>query len=156
MIIKMHEFIEKACEGSGVQNDDRNVWVTVDGIVCTVDIKEVIDHSENVPFEASDFLENNADHFAWVTLYEQFCEKNRERSMRRYFLQGDEYNAIGFVFDDGMLVFDCETLEEAKAWDYSAIDGCESAQEAKTCIGSDKIEIYPFIEDEWEEVTELE
>lgn len=75
--MELQEFIKKACEGSGVQNDDRNVWVTVDGIVCLVDIEEVIDHSETVPFEASDYLENNAEHFAWVTLYEQFCDKEK-------------------------------------------------------------------------------
>lgn len=70
------KFIEKAIQGSGVQNDSTNVWVVVDGIQCTVSINDVLDHEETVPFEASDYLENNIDAPAWDDLYNQYCEEN--------------------------------------------------------------------------------
>ena len=72
-MLKFNEFIEKALEGNGVQNDYSFVWVDVDGFQFTVSIDDVLDHEEAEPFEASVYLENNLDAPAWDNLYEQYC-----------------------------------------------------------------------------------
>lgn len=72
-MLKFREFIEKALEGNGVNNDSSDVWVVVDGVHCTVSIDDVLDHEETEPFEASAYLESNIDAPAWDNLYEQYC-----------------------------------------------------------------------------------
>ena len=72
-MLKFNEFIEKALEGNGVQNDSSFVWVDVDGFQFTVSIDDVLDHEETEPFEASAYLEDNLDSPAWDYLYEQYC-----------------------------------------------------------------------------------
>ena len=74
-MLKFREFIEKALEGNGVQNDSSDVWVVVDGVQCTVSIDDVLDHEETEPFEASAYLESNLDAPAWDDLYEQYCRE---------------------------------------------------------------------------------
>lgn len=71
----LEQFISSACEGSGVQNDSTDIWVNVDGITCSVRIGDVLAHDEKVPFEASEYLENNSDVVAWLDLYEQYCSE---------------------------------------------------------------------------------
>lgn len=71
-MLSLKEFIERACEGSGVQNDSTNAWVAVDGITCSVKIGDVLDHDEKEPFEASEYLENHLDSPVWDDLYEQY------------------------------------------------------------------------------------
>lgn len=71
------DFVEAALEGNGVMNDGQEVWVVVDGNQYTVDVSDVLDHKETMPFEASYTLEENLDHPAWEALYEQYeaeCE----------------------------------------------------------------------------------
>ena len=76
--------------------------------------------------------------------------------MKKMFLESNGYNMVGFLFDDGMVTFDCETLEEAKAMDISNVEGSNSAVECAACCGLDVDSfIYPFNEDEWEKVIEL-
>ena len=77
-MLKFREFIEKALEGNGVQNDSSYVWVEFDGVQFTVQIDDVLDHEETEPFEASDYLESNLDSPAWDDLYEQYCEEVEE------------------------------------------------------------------------------
>lgn len=77
---------------------------------------------------------------------------NSNEVFKRVFLKSLAYNMIGFVFNDGMVAFDCETIEEARSMDYSNICGCKTAEEAAcNCC----TEVYPFNENEWEEVIEL-
>ena len=76
--------------------------------------------------------------------------------MKKVFLESNGYNLAGFVFDDGMVTFDCETLEGAKAMDISNVEGSNSAIECAACCGLDvDSSIYRFNEDEWEKVTEF-
>lgn len=74
--------------------------------------------------------------------------------MKKMFLESNGYNMIGFIFEDNkMVAFDCETLEDAKNMDCSGVEGCKSAEEAAVDCNT---EVYPFIEDEWENVTFIE
>ena len=73
--------------------------------------------------------------------------------MRKVFLESLGYNAIGFIFDDGLIIFDCETIEEAKEMDCSGIEDCETAEEAATNCNT---KVYPFNESEWENITEID
>lgn len=70
--------------------------------------------------------------------------------MKKVFLESNGYNMIGFVFDDGMVAFDCETIEGTETMDCSGVEGCKTAEEA---AGNCNTEVYPFNEDEWECVT---
>ena len=72
--------------------------------------------------------------------------------MRKVFLESNAYNMVGFIFDDGMVAFDCATLEEAKTMDISGVEGCETAEQAAFECNT---EVYPFIEKEWDKVTEF-
>lgn len=76
----------------------------------------------------------------------------QEDKMKKVFLESNGYNMIGFIFEDGMVAFDCETIEEAKAMDCSGVEGCETAEEAATNCNT---EVYQFSESEWEKVTEI-
>lgn len=70
--------------------------------------------------------------------------------MKKVFLESNGYNMVGFVFDDGMVAFDCETIEDAEAMDCSGVEGCKTAEEAAVNCNT---EVYQFNEDEWECVT---
>lgn len=72
--------------------------------------------------------------------------------MKRVFLESNGYNMVGFVFDDGMIAFDCETFEDAVKMDYSGVEGCKTAEEAAVNCNT---EVFPFNEDEWDAVTEI-
>lgn len=79
----MNEFIKKALSGNGVQNDESNVWVNVDGEQYTVPISDVLDHEEETPFEASFYLESHLDAPAWDDLFEQYQESERKSEDER-------------------------------------------------------------------------
>ncbi len=68
------EFQAEALDGNGVENDDCQVWVNVDGEQYTVNIDDVLDHEEKEPFEASTYLENHLDAEAWDDLYQKYLE----------------------------------------------------------------------------------
>ena len=70
--------------------------------------------------------------------------------MKKVFLESNGYNMIGFVFDDGMIAFDCETIEAAMAMDCSGIEGCKTAEEAALNCNT---EAFPFNEGDWECIT---
>lgn len=72
-MLNFKEFIEKALEGNGVQNDDRDVWVMIGEEQYTVSVESVLGREEREPFEASYTLEDDLDHEAWETLYDQYC-----------------------------------------------------------------------------------
>lgn len=72
--------------------------------------------------------------------------------MRRVFLESNGYNMVGFIFSDGMVAFDCTTIDEAIHMDYSGVRGCKSAEEAAVNCNT---EVIPFIEGEWESVVEI-
>ena len=68
------EFIEKAIS-NGVDNDNKNVWVVVDGYKYTTSIEDDFsDYSdEEQPYSASYYLETFTVSSAWDDLYEQYC-----------------------------------------------------------------------------------
>ena len=70
--------------------------------------------------------------------------------MKKVFLESNGYNMVGFVFDDGMVTFDCEAIEDAETMDCSGVKGCNTAEKAAINCNT---EVYPFNEDEWECVT---
>lgn len=70
--------------------------------------------------------------------------------MKKVFLESLAYNVVGFIFDDGMVVFDCDTIEEAKTIDCSEVIECKTAKEAAMNCCTEK---HEFIESEWENVT---
>lgn len=72
--IGFEDFQSEALKGNGVENDDCQVWVNVDGEQYTVNIDDVLDHEEKEPFEASTYLENHLDAEAWDDLYKQYLE----------------------------------------------------------------------------------
>lgn len=72
--LSLQEFINEALKGNGVQNDNTDVWVEIDGIQYTVKIDEVLDHEEKEPFEASYTLEGDRKHDAWEELYRQYLK----------------------------------------------------------------------------------
>ena len=69
--------------------------------------------------------------------------------MRKVFLENNAYSMIGFIFDDGMVMFDCPTFKEATEMDCSGIEGCKTAEEAAVNCNT---EVHKFNEEEWEEV----
>lgn len=79
-------------------------------------------------------------------------EEKEAVSMKKLFLESNGYNMVGFLFDDGMVAFDCETLEEAKSMDIGGILGCENAEEAASNCNT---EVVMFSENDWENVTEF-
>lgn len=72
--------------------------------------------------------------------------------MKKMFLENNGYSMAAFVFDDGMVAFDCETLEKAKTMDISGIIGCKTAEEAAINCNT---KVVPFNEEDWEKVTEF-
>lgn len=72
--------------------------------------------------------------------------------MRKVFLESNGYNMAGFVFEDGMVAFDCDTLDDAKAMDISGIEGCKTTAEAAVNCNT---EVLPFNDEEWENITEF-
>lgn len=71
-MLNLKNFVEAALEGNGVENDNQDVWVVVDGNQYTVSVESVLGRGELEPFETSDVLENNTDHPAWEELYDQY------------------------------------------------------------------------------------
>lgn len=66
-------FIHLASNGCGVENDDVNVWVEVNGLQYKVNYENM----EIDEVEASDlscYLENNHDHEIWNMLYNEYLE----------------------------------------------------------------------------------
>ena len=66
-------FIHIASNGCGVENDDVNVWVEVNGLQYKVNYENM----EIDEVEASDlscYLENNHDHEIWNMLYNEYLE----------------------------------------------------------------------------------
>lgn len=70
--------------------------------------------------------------------------------MKRMFLESNGYNMIGFIFDDGMVAFDCETIGDAETMDCSGVEGCKTAEEAALNCNT---EAFPFNECDWEHIT---
>ena len=79
----MSEFIKNALAGNGVQNDASDVWVDVNGEQYTVPIRDVLDHEEETPFEASFYLESHLDAPAWDDLFDQYQESEKQREKER-------------------------------------------------------------------------
>ena len=52
-MLNFKEFIEKALEGNGVQNDEKDVWINVSGEQYTVSVQSILGREEQEPFEAS-------------------------------------------------------------------------------------------------------
>lgn len=73
-MLNFKEFIEKALEENGVQNDEKDVWVEVEGEQYTTSVESVLEREEQEPFEASYALENNLEHEAWEELYDSYKE----------------------------------------------------------------------------------
>ena len=61
---------------ANLENDSNNLWVTVNGIQANISIDEVMNGKpEKEPFEASTILENNPDHSAWDSLYDNYLAR---------------------------------------------------------------------------------
>lgn len=73
-MLNFKEFIEKALEENGVQNDEKNIWVEVEGEQYTISVENVLRREEREPFEASYALENDLEHEAWEELYDSYKE----------------------------------------------------------------------------------
>lgn len=73
--------------------------------------------------------------------------------MRKVFLETNGYNLAGFIFDDGLIAFDCPTLKEALSMDISGVEGCKNAAEAAVNCNT---EVYSWNEGDWEDITELD
>ena len=126
----------------------------VNELVCEV----MTNHSMTVD-EALDLCDVDMDKFAgdkgwedWdpnalVAVYGEDDEE--ETKMKKVFIKTNAYNMVGYVFNDGMIAFDCETLGDALAIDDSGVVGCKSAEEA--AVNCDA-EVYPFDEDRYESV----
>lgn len=74
------EFVEEALKENGVQNDDQDVWVMVDGEQYTVSVESVLGREEHEPFEASYALENNLEHEAWEDFYDSYREDYKTKN----------------------------------------------------------------------------
>lgn len=72
--VGFEDFQTEALDGNGVENDSDGVWVYVDGKQYVIKIGCVLDHEEEYPFEASEYLENHLDAEAWDDLYEKYLE----------------------------------------------------------------------------------
>ena len=97
-----------------------------------------------------DFLKWYAE--AYPEEWERLNKKEVKHTMRKVFLESNGYNMLGFIFDDGMVAFDCETIDQALIEDCRDIEICKTAEEAITKCNAQVIE---FNEDEWESVTEI-
>lgn len=73
--------------------------------------------------------------------------------MKRFFVETNAYNFVAFVDENGKgyyvdekLFDDDLTIDVAKNGDYSAFDGCETAEECAAAIGSEEAEknIFDF------------
>lgn len=76
-MLNFKEFIEKALEGNGVQNDEKDVWINVNGEQYTLSVEGVLGREEQEPFEASYTLENDLEHEAWEELYDAYKEEEK-------------------------------------------------------------------------------
>lgn len=68
------EFFEVALEGSGVQNDENDVWIEVDGVTYFSTVFSVLGRCENFPFEASGFLESHRSSSVWLDFYDDYLK----------------------------------------------------------------------------------
>lgn len=75
-MMSLREFVLEAIN-NGVQNDDVDVWVNVCGVQYTVSVDSVLGREEQMPFEASDILEENEKHEAWEQLYDQYISEQQ-------------------------------------------------------------------------------
>lgn len=92
----------------------------------------------------SQFLEK-----AIETLKNKQSETKGELIMKKYFAETNGYNMMIVTDDTKMIAFDCETLEEAKSMDCSAIEG-ETDIEYIAHICSKENDIVEFNEDDYE------
>ena len=81
-MLNFKEFIEKALEGNGVQNDEKHVWINVCGEQYTVSVQSVLGREEQEPFEASYALENDLEHEAWEDFYESYKEDYKAKHQK--------------------------------------------------------------------------
>lgn len=77
-MLNFKEFVEKALEGNGVQNDEKDVWIDVNDVQHTVSVFDVLERAEKEPFEASYALEDDLNHEAWGILYDSYKENAKE------------------------------------------------------------------------------
>lgn len=136
-MLNFKDFIEKALEGNGVQNDEKNVWVEVEEEQYTVSIKNALGREEQEPFEASYTLENNPEHEAWEELYDEYkgnC-KARKYQVTDWYMDGENGEVAG-IYDD---------IEEARksAKEYMA----RMRRTVKECESS-WVDICPLLDDE--------
>lgn len=66
-------FIHLACNGRGVENDNVNVWVEVNGVQYKIN-HENMEIDETEVSELSCYLEDNHDHEIWDMLYGEYLE----------------------------------------------------------------------------------
>ena len=76
---------------------------------------------------------------------------------KRYFVETNGYNMLVFVYAGNQAIcFDCETLEDAKKFDYSGIEGEKDiAVAAAYCSKQDHIFTFNINDSGYENVIEL-
>lgn len=74
VMLSIDEFIDEAIDNDIIDNDDKNVWVTVQGEQHSITVIDVLGREEQEPFEAAYALEEDRNHEAWESLYEQYTE----------------------------------------------------------------------------------
>lgn len=136
-MLSFEEFIEKALEENGVQNDEKDVFVEVEGEQYTTSVESVLEREEQEPFEASYALENDLDHEAWEELYDSYKEnyKAEKYQVTDWYMDGENGEVVG-IYDD---------IEEARksAKEYMA----RMRRTVKECESS-WVDICPLLDDE--------
>ena len=73
--------------------------------------------------------------------------------LQKYYYTTDDYN--GMLITDGKRAYDLSsfpqdgTVELARNFDTSGIDGCETLEEVASLIGTGKADFFPFNESEY-------
>ena len=138
-MLNFKEFIEKALEGNGVQNDEKDVWINVNGEQYTLSVESVLGREEQEPFEASYALENDLEHEAWEDFYDSYKEdykaKHQKYQVTDWYMNGE----------NGEIVGTCDNLEEARE---CAQEYVSRIRKTKKESESSYIDICPLLEDE--------
>ena len=73
--------------------------------------------------------------------------------LKKYYYATEDYN--GMLITDGKQAYDLSdfpqdgTIEQARNFDTSGIDGCETLEEVASLIGTGKADFFPFNESEY-------
>lgn len=113
----LEQFISSACEGGGVQNDEKDVWVEVDGAQFTVPIDDVLNQ------------ENDAEELeAFKSYHYRFQDPLLDREERAKL--SDDFDHSGI--DPFMPSFYLENHLDSPVWDNLYEQYCSEQDEQGT------------------------